>query len=137
KDYDADIDGLQVYTALDLSADSMAVPALRKGLKEVDKRRGWRGPAASVAGADHELFIKTYNGITPGDAVPGMNYPGMITELVRGVAKVDLGGGSINLDLNEAVWARRYLDRQDRATGIKPDSLLKVGDVIEVSLEKP
>ncbi len=36
--------GLRVYTTLDRDAQLSAAKALRQGLRELDKRKGWRGP---------------------------------------------------------------------------------------------
>jgi len=41
-------DGMRVYTTLDLKLQDEAVHALRAGLREDDKRRGWRGPEKNI-----------------------------------------------------------------------------------------
>ena len=48
-DLEPDVDGLRIETALNIGADEMAGKALKLGLREVDKRRGWRGPRAPAA----------------------------------------------------------------------------------------
>jgi len=40
--------GLRVYTTLDLPLQRIAVAALRQGLRDDDKRRGWRGPEQNI-----------------------------------------------------------------------------------------
>ncbi|MGH9430254.1 MAG: penicillin-binding protein 1A [Terriglobia bacterium] len=40
--------GMRVYTTLDLKLQNYAVHALRQGLREDDKRRGWRGPEKNI-----------------------------------------------------------------------------------------
>ena len=40
--------GLRVYTTLNLGLQRMAVQALRQGLRDDDKRRGWRGPEKNI-----------------------------------------------------------------------------------------
>ena len=61
KDLDVDVDGLEIFTALDVPADRMATAALQKGLREVDKRRGWRGPIGRVENASHQTFIEHFS----------------------------------------------------------------------------
>lgn len=41
-------DGLRVYTSLDPSLQKIAVKALRTGLRQDDKRRGWRGAEKNI-----------------------------------------------------------------------------------------
>jgi penicillin-binding protein 1A len=40
--------GLRVYTSLDLKMQAVAEETLRKGLRDDDKRRGWRGPETNI-----------------------------------------------------------------------------------------
>jgi penicillin-binding protein 1A len=40
--------GLRVYTTLNLSSQRLAVAALRQGLRDDDKGRGWRGPEENI-----------------------------------------------------------------------------------------
>ncbi len=42
--------GLNVYTTLDPRAQRRAQESVRAGLRELDKRRGWRGPRSQAAG---------------------------------------------------------------------------------------
>jgi penicillin-binding protein 1A len=52
--------GLRVYTTLNINMEKMAQDALRQGLRDDDKRRGWRGPEKNI--------LK--NPITLADGVP-------------------------------------------------------------------
>ena len=40
--------GLRVYTALNITMQKLAEDALRQGLRDDDKRRGWRGPGKNI-----------------------------------------------------------------------------------------
>jgi penicillin-binding protein 1A len=40
--------GLKVYTTIDLKMQRMAEAALQQGLRDDDKRRGWRGPESNI-----------------------------------------------------------------------------------------
>ena len=137
RDINFDREGLQVYTALDLSAEKFAADSLRKGLKEVDKRRGWRGPLSFIEGASVEKFKKTYGAQIPQNLVPGVVYPALVTEVskTQGTAKVDLGIFSETISLKDAGWAKKKLARDDSISWLRVEDLAHVGDVIEVSEE--
>jgi len=135
RDYNIDRDGLQIYTALDVNADQMATSAVRKGLREVDKRRGWRGPVASDASMDREGFIKAYSASISGSIEPSIVYPALVTSISRasGLAQLDLGHYRGSVNLKEASWAKKKIESDDRVTWIKPEEIVRPGDVIEVS----
>lgn len=130
-----DKDGLEIHTTLDTTADNIARSSIRKGLQEVDKRRGWRGPIDHIPRADKELFLKKFHAIEDTFNV-GILYPALVTEIIfqRGVARLDLGKISTAIDYKSADWARKKLDKEDRAIWISQDQILHVGDVVEVSL---
>ena len=51
-------EGLEIYTTLDLEQQKMAQKSLEEGLKEVDKRQGYRGPLMSLkTEADKNDFL--------------------------------------------------------------------------------
>ncbi len=138
KNIDLDSDGIKIFTPLDLKADEFAANALRRGLKEVDKRRGWRGPLERLSGANmREEFKKTH--ASAGNLEPLNVYPALVLDLQRdsGVAHVELGNGVFSVNLKEATWARRFRGKDDRVSGVQPEASIKSGDVIEVSLKQP
>jgi penicillin-binding protein 1A len=58
--------GLKVYTTVDLHQQTLAEESLRQGLRDDDKRRGWRGPqknilkAQSPDGGEKPLTLESY-----------------------------------------------------------------------------
>ena len=50
--------GLHVYTAVDLKHQAAAEKALREGLIDSTRRRGWRGPVAHLEKAEYAAFLK-------------------------------------------------------------------------------
>jgi penicillin-binding protein 1A len=137
KGLDIDHDGFEIHTTLDLNADEMAENALQKGLREVDKRRGWRGPKMNIPGGDKKIFLQHFpDSADLEEPRPGQLYPALVTEIIRdkSIARVDLGKISSAIDYKNIEWARKKLDGEDRAMWITADQMLKVGDVIEVSL---
>ena len=130
KDLDIDSDGLEIVTAVDPQADTYATEALRKGLREVDKRRGWRGPVGKMA---PEEYVKTY-----GDReLDGENpTPALVRSVSEGVAKVAIGKRSYQVDLNVSSWAKKFLLKDDSTAFGTPAESLRAGDVIEVALRR-
>lgn len=127
KDLDLDSDGLEVTTAVDVRADTLALAALRKGLREVDKRRGWRGPLAKMTEA--EYAAKYGQGFTDRESP----YPAYVRSISQGIAKVVAGGESITVNLNESTWARKLLLPDDSTRSGSPAEIVRPGDVIEVA----
>ncbi|MCO6429289.1 MAG: PBP1A family penicillin-binding protein [Deltaproteobacteria bacterium] len=131
---DIDRDGLQIYTTVDLGADKLAAVALRKGLREVDKRRGWRGPLAHIPRADKQEFLRQFPAVTDREPQADEIVPAMVTEITATKARVDFGPQSAVIDLKEAAWARKLLDPKDQTRWINPEQVMKRGDVVEISL---
>lgn len=132
KDLDLDADGLEVTTAVDPGADKLAQKALRMGLREVDKRRGWRGPRGTLSEAQYQ---RDHQGLHL-EPDSGDIYPARVVQVVRGVAKVQLGKVTASVDLTKAGWARKFLERDDSPRFVVPAEVIKEGDVIEVSLKR-
>ena len=82
KDLDIDHGGFVVHTALNLKADSMAAAAVKRGLREVDKRRGWRGPKEHFSESAAEQFVKRYGIWTQDKLKVGEVYPALVTEVL-------------------------------------------------------
>lgn len=127
KDLDLDSDGLEVTTAVDVRADTLAIAALRKGLREVDKRRGWRGPLAKMS--EGEYAAKYGQGFSDREAP----YPAFVRSISQGAAKVLVGGESITVNVNESTWARKLLLPDDSTRSGSPAEIIRPGDVIEVA----
>ena len=127
KDLDLDSDGLEVTTAVDVKADQMAMSALRKGLREVDKRRGWRGPLARMSESE---YLAQYGESSVDPESPN---PAYVQSIYRGAAKVLLGKSSVTVDVNESSWAKKLLLKDDSTRFGSPADLIRAGDLIEVS----
>lgn len=126
RDLDIDGDGLEIYTPLDLTAQRYVRASLRKGLRDVDKRRGYRGPVAKVK--DRAEFIKIYK--------PNLNadvFYGMVVGISKNVLTVDLGSKTGILDLSKANWVG---SKQFSIGDVIECSILKDGEVPQLSLEQ-
>src|SRR5256885_108740 len=135
--------GLQVYTTLSLPEQQVATTVLLEGLRQLDKRQGYRGPLRRGVSPD-EVSAKRVSDGASADAPPR---PGEIIEaVVAKVGKDELTvlarGLTGQIAKDDLMWARRRLKGPDpikhvKDTGAKtPGQLFKVGDVIEVSVKK-
>ena len=77
--YDIDRDGLTIATALDTRAYEFAETAMREGLKEVDKRQGWRGPIGRADSVDE--FIAEYRDWLSEKLIANTVYPAIVTAI--------------------------------------------------------
>jgi penicillin-binding protein 1A len=130
KDLDLDTDGLEIVTAVDPRADQLALRALRSGLRQVDKRRGWRGPIGSSSQAD---YTTSYGATVVELDTP---LPAYVRSITRGSARVLVGDKEFSLDLQEAGWAKKFLDSTEEVRFGDPAASLKPGDIIEVAFRE-
>ncbi|MFH2066396.1 MAG: PBP1A family penicillin-binding protein [Pseudomonadota bacterium] len=132
--------GLKIYTAVNVDMQRMAKEEMEKGLKELDKRQGYRGPIRHLSPEEIEGFAKELQ-----DAID--QEPLEIGSVVRAaVIAVDnsnnyvtvrLGNGIGRIKIEDMSWARKpnpdvayYADRLKR-----PGDAVRIGDVIKVLLK--
>jgi penicillin-binding protein 1A len=130
--------GLSVYTTLDRRAQAAAARALQEGLRDLDKRRGWRGPLEHRdVDAEKELKKKDASQFLTG--VSGDIVPGIVLRVSAKEATIKARGVVGRLSLDAAQWASRVIDpKSGRASQIKSfslDNVLKVGDVVKVGFK--
>ena len=130
--------GLKVYTTLNRGMQIAAVTAVQAGLKEVDKRRGWRGPLDHKKDTDFEKELKAKElsgtvAINPGDI-----YSGLVLKVSDKDAFIKTRGLIGKLSVKDAMWASKTLDRDGAAKMVKNFALSKIlrpGDVVKVSIK--
>lgn len=129
--------GLSVYTTLDKNAQAAAARSLRNGLRELDKRRGWRGPSEHrEVDAEKELKKKDASQFLTnmGDVIPGI-----VLKVSAKEAIIKSRGIHGKLTLANAQWASRTLNpkngRVTELTNFSLDKILKVGDVVRVGFK--
>ena len=133
--------GLQVYTTVNLEMQKAAQEALRRGLAELDKREGYRGPLKHIK----EEGITSYKEQMLGSKETFKPEIGSIVEAL--VEKVDdtgqraelwVYGAKVVLPLAEMKWARKpdpnvpYYKVQVK----KISEVLSPGDVVLVRIKK-
>ena len=132
--------GLQIYTTLNIAMQKLAEANLQQGLRQVDKRQGWRGPLGHVDLGKDFVPPEEYPELqSPRAALVHGLYRGLVTKVTKKSAAVLIGNtfkGTISLDGMK--WAERRLkDVNDVGTAvvqkkITPRHILKAGDIIEL-----
>jgi penicillin-binding protein 1A len=132
--------GLQIYTTLNIAMQKLAEANLQQGLRQVDKRQGWRGPLGHVDLGKDFVPPEEYPELqSPRAALVHGLYRGLVTKVTKKSAAVLIGNtlkGTISLD--DMKWAKRRLkDVNDVGTAvvqkkITPRHILKAGDIIEL-----
>lgn len=144
KEYGRDLlysGGLKIYTSMDLGMQQDGQAAIRKGLYEMDKREGYRGPLKSLLPEEADAFrqnsIEELSSSPPniGDTVEGL------VESVDDVKKevfISIGEKIGMLPLSEMKWARQPdPDVPYYSFSLKlPGKVLTEGDVVLVRLKE-
>lgn len=111
--------GLQIYSTLNVSMQKAANVALRKGLRDYDKRHGWRGVTRNLLSEGVKDLSKA--------SLPDWQFPIRADDIVQGVVlAVSSESATIRIDKYQAA-----LTPQDIAwTQAKsPEEIFKPGDV--------
>ncbi len=142
--------GLRIYTSVDLNLTKAARDSMDSGLRELDKREGYRGPVKTlnVKGVLEFLEEKSKNMQEPlkyGDITEGV-----ITHLDHENVYVRLGTyekdgvkkeyfGQIKIDSDPKWWIRQpYIRPEQRTRNFAPgEAPFQVGDLIEVKILDP
>jgi len=129
--------GLEVFTTLNVNLQRVAEQAVRNGLRQLDKRQGWRGPMNT-----QDLAALTDQAPPTPTQPPqeGDLRQGVVTKVARDHVMVLAGSTLGRLAFEDMEWARRWLKGKDPSKDVTvlptPKSLLKPGDVIEVAIKK-
>lgn len=125
---------LKVYTTLDPNAQRAAQRALQEGLRDVDKRIGWRGPIGKVSIKNNEeKEDKTAFSPAVGDIAKGV-----VISVSSNQAIVKARGIKGKLNLQDALWASKVVDSSGKAKVIKNfrlTDILQPGDIIMVKIK--
>ena len=136
-------EGLTVFSTLDVRMQQAAAGALDRGLRELDRRAGYRGPLAHIASGEADAFLASLAKET-GDAPLERNR--LVKALVTGVnaagktVTVKMGHHRGVMALADMAWARPAGTALDSETAVvgNPASVFRKGDVILVRiLETP
>ena len=129
--------GLQIYTTLNLEMQKAAESAFLNGVRELDKREGWRGPRRTVDVATFQS-----SGLAQADQLlkPGYLGEGVVLKVAKDHYVVQVGAFAGKLAFDDMAWAKRILKGSDPTVDfvVNPNlkQLLKPGDVIEIGVKK-
>ncbi len=133
--------GLSVYTTVNLEMQGHAQRAVQKGLSELDKRQGFRGPLITLREDDLGIFCEAVRSREIGN--DGLNSEKLYTAVVKGIdnahkkAKVQVGLITGTILLADMRWARCPTNGiiHPNVRISDPGEALRVGDVIKVRLK--
>ncbi len=132
--------GLKIYTTMSASMQRAAYNSLRKGLKEVDKRQGFRGPTKFLTEEEVAAFCnKVEDSIDSATLITGETYQGVVVGFnpQKGEALVRVGDRTGSLSRKNMAWGGRIGMINHYGKPEKGSKGLTLGSVIEVSVVSP
>ena len=123
--------GMSVYTTLNIEMQQAANRAVQEGLREIDKRRGFRGVVAKKQdGGSADSSPR----LTVGEVVSGI-----VIAISKEVATVEVGGIVGKMPLAKMLWARKQLKGKSTVTEVGDpivSDLVRPGDRVWVRVER-
>ncbi len=129
--------GYDVYTCADIDMQQMADKAVDKGLRDLDKRQGYRGPLRHLNADEFEPFLKEINSqLELSPLCEGAIVKGVVADVddAANTVSVRMGNQRGIIALKDMKWARKpdpevyWTD----APVLHPGNVLKKNDVILV-----
>jgi len=123
--------GMSVYTTLNIDMQRAANLAVQEGLREIDKRRGFRGAVAKKQGGGN---ADTSTRLAPGDLVSGI-----VIAISKELATVEVGDIVGKMPLAKMLWARKQLKGKSTVTDIGDPAvadIVRPGDRVWVRVER-
>lgn len=124
---------LIVYTTLNTKAQIAAQKALQEGLRDVDKRIGWRGPIGKISINSEKDDEKVAFKPSEGDIARGI-----VISVSPSQAIIKSRGLRGTLNLKDAQWASKIIEPSGKIKNLKNFNLtniLSVGDVIMIKFK--
>ena len=132
--------GLKVYTAVDIEMQEQARKSVEKGLRDLDKRQGYRGPVRHISRKEIEAFSRKLQEDIEDQALhEDLIVQGVVVDVddKKNKTTVRIGKNVGVIPLESMRWARK--PDPEVAPGVirvqRPGQVLQVGDVIRVRLE--
>jgi penicillin-binding protein 1A len=134
--------GLKVYTTLNLDMQRQARAAVKRGLLELDKREGFRGPLRHLEAAERDSFKREW-------ANKYASEPPKVDDVVQGLIEgiedqknevvVSIGERLAVLPLSEMKWARKPDPEVPSHAALLKSvrGVFQVGDVVLVRIKEP
>jgi penicillin-binding protein 1A len=132
-------EGLKVYTAVNIEMQKYARTEIVKGLRDLDRRQGYRGPIKQIPPEEFETFSTTIEEtLAETPAAQGLVTEGVVIKVDddQGKTWVRMGKEQGIILLSDTRWARKPDPKVAyyRVKVKKPSEVFQVGDIISVSL---
>ena len=133
--------GLKIYTAVNVEMQKIAQEEIEKGLHELDKRQGYRGPLDKLAPEEIETFSNSIQSELDNEPLEtGRIVKGVVIKVdnKNKVVTVRIGNSLGQIALSDMEWARKpdielaYYEVKVK----RPGEALKAGDVIWVKAKE-
>jgi penicillin-binding protein 1A len=134
--------GLQILTAVSIDFQKKAEQEVNRGLQDIDKRQGYRGPLKTLVPSEIEGFLREQSTELESTPLrPGSIIPALVVQVNDPVKTVNvrIGKDTGVLALADMNWARKPnpdVDPQHARIRL-PSAALKVGDVILTRIKDP
>ncbi len=133
--------GLKIYTAANIEMQKIARGEIEKGLYELDKRQGFRGPQKKLAPEEIETFSQTIQSeLDDHPLEAGQTVKGVVIKVddKNKAVTVRIGNSLGQIALEDMKWARKPdLGVAYYETKVKlPSEALHAGDVILVKVKE-
>jgi penicillin-binding protein 1A len=133
--------GLEIYTAASIEMQIIAREEIEKGLYELDKRQGYRGPLKILAPEEIETFSRTIQSeLNDNPLQAGQTVKGVVVKVddKNKTVTVRIGNFLGQIALEDMAWARKPdLEVAYYETKVKhPSEALAAGDVILVKVKE-
>ena len=133
-------EGLKIYTTMNADMQKAAYEAVVHGLKEVDKRQGFRGPIKYLPESGIDSFCKQVeDGIDGPSLKTGVTYQGVVTGIntVHSDLTVRVGDRTGSLSRRNMSWAGKVHLANSYGKPDEKGKGIALGAVIEVSVVTP
>ncbi|HSO67325.1 MAG TPA: PBP1A family penicillin-binding protein, partial [Desulfatirhabdiaceae bacterium] len=122
--------GLKIHSAVNINMQEAAQEEIDSGLRELDKRQGYRGPVKQIRLDEIESFSTSMlKELEDQSFQPGVILTGVVTDVNNGqqVAMVRVGNFLGAISLSDMKWARK----PNPEIGYQSAFVKKVGDVLK------
>ena len=132
-------EGLEVYTTLNVAMQKAATEAVKRGLRELDKRQGYRGALQRIPKEEFDSFLeKMDNGPKDERLGKGRIVQALVMDIDNKEKMVRLRIGQYHgtMSLDDMSWAR-VPDPDVAYNTVKvenPADVLNIGDVVKVKI---
>ena len=131
-------EGLRIYTTIDLNLQRIAQRSIEMGLREQDKRQGFRGPIQTLSPKETKALSEKKRGelnpLSKNDILEGVILSKDNSKKIYTVWVEDRKGV---IPFAEMAWALNKSSRNLRPQQVKtPSDLLNPGDVVNVRLKE-